>query len=199
MILVFFKGFVVSAGLIIAIGAQNAFVLTQGIKRQHWLIIPLICAVCDALLISAGVAGMGTIVSDYPEFTRYVAWGGAAFLFWYGFKSLQSVFRPGTLEESNRETSTVGKAVATTLALTFLNPHVYIDTVLLIGTIGSQFPDGEKFLFAAGAMSASFVWFFMLSFGGRLLKPMFQKTVSWQILDSFVCATMIFVGVSLII
>lgn len=199
MSLVFLKGFGVGAGLIIAIGAQNAFVLTQGIKKEYWIIIPLICAVCDALLITAGVAGMGRIVADNPELARYTAWGGAAFLFWYGLCALRSVFKKNSLDERRTGTATLGAAILTTLALTLLNPHVYIDTVLLIGSIGSQFINEQKIMFTAGAICASFTWFFCLSLGGTLLKPLFQKQRSWRILDSLVCVTMITIGFSLVL
>jgi len=199
MSLVFLKGFGVGGSLIVAIGAQNAFVLSQGIKKEYWIIIPLICAVCDALLIIAGVGGMGHIVADNPEFARYAAWGGAAFLFCYGFGSLRSAFKKSTLDESQRHMTTVGAAILTTLALTLLNPHVYIDTVLLIGSIGSQFLNEQKILFGAGAICASFIWFFSLSLGGSLLKPLFQKEISWRILDTLICATMWSIGTSLVL
>ena len=199
MSLVFLKGFGVGAGLIVAIGAQNAFVLTQGIKREFWIIIPFICAMCDAVLITAGVSGMGQLVSENPQFSQYAAWGGAAFLFWYGAMALRSVFKSTALEESSIAKVTFKTAILTTLALTLLNPHVYIDTVLLMGSIGSQFMGDEKVLFAAGAITASFVWFFLLSVGGSLLKPLFQKPISWKALDGFVCVTMWSIASSLIL
>ncbi len=199
MVLVFLKGFGVGAGLIIAIGAQNAFVLSQGIKREFWIIIPLICSVCDAILITAGVSGMGQLVSENPRFSQYAAWGGATFLFWYGAMALRSVFKSTVLDESQVATATFKTAILTTLALTLLNPHVYIDTVLLMGSIASQFMGDEKMLFAAGAILASFIWFFLLSFGGSLLKPLFQKPISWKLLDGFVCVTMWSIASSLIL
>lgn len=190
MILIFMKGFGVGAGLIVAIGAQNAFVLTQGIKRQFWIIIPLICALCDAVLISAGVSGMGHILSENENFTLIARWGGAAFLFLYGSMALRSVFRSDTLEMGRSTITTLKGAVLTTLALTLLNPHVYIDTVLLMGTIGNCFQGEKRVMFAAGAISASCVWFFSLSMGGTLLKSLFQRPVAWKVLDGVVCITM---------
>ena len=125
--------------------------------------------------------------------------GGATFLFWYGAMALRSVFKSTVLDESQVATATFKTAILTTLALTLLNPHVYIDTVLLMGSIASQFMGDEKMLFAAGAILASFIWFFLLSFGGSLLKPLFQKPISWKILDGFVCVTMWSIASSLIL
>lgn len=199
MTFIFLKGLGVGAGLIVAIGSQNAFVLSQGIKKEYWILIPLICSVCDAALICVGIAGMGSMVKMHPELLRYTAWGGALFLFWYGFLSLRSAFKRGRLDESRIKVATLGATVLTTLALTLLNPHVYLDTVLLIGTIGSQFVHEQKIVFGAGAITASFIWFFVLSLGGSLLAPLFKKPMSWKILDSLVCVTMWTIGSSLIL
>ena len=199
MLLVFLKGLGVGAGLIIAIGSQNAFVLTQGIKKEYWIIIPLICFICDAVLIILGVAGMGGLVSSNPGLIRYTAWGGAIFLFWYGFIALRSAFKRGSLDESRINVATLKATIITTLALTLLNPHVYLDTVVLIGSIGSQFLHEQKIFFASGAILASLIWFFLLSLGGSLLGPLFKKNISWKILDTLVCITMWSIGGSLIL
>lgn len=198
MILTFSKGFGVGAGLIIAIGAQNAFVLSQGIKRHHEFLIPLICSVCDAVLIVCGICGMGAIVAANPGFAKIAAWAGALFLFWYGFNAFRSALKPGSLEISDGTSASLGATVATTLGLTLLNPHVYLDTVVLIGGIGSQFHGLDRQMFALGAVLASFVWFFALSFGGRVLAPLFKRPMSWRVLDSLVCATMWSIAISLV-
>ncbi len=176
---------------------QNAFVLSQGIKREYWILIPLICSVCDAALISVGIAGMGSMVKMHPELLRYAAWGGALFLFWYGFLSLRSAFKRGRLDESRIKVATLGATVLTTLALTLLNPHVYLDTVLLIGTIGSQFVHEQKIVLVQGPLPPR-LYGFCSQPGGSLLAPLFKKQISWKILDSLVCITMWSIGSSLI-
>ena len=141
---------------------------------------------------------MGAIVAANPGFARMAAWGGALFLFWYGFNAFRSALNPGSLEAGDGTSISLGAAVATTLGLTLLNPHVYLDTVVLIGGIGSQFHGLDRQMFALGAVLASFVWFFALSLGGRILAPLFKRPVSWRILDSLVCATMWTIAVSLV-
>lgn len=186
----FFKGMGIGAGLIIAIGAQNAFVLSQGIRRQHMFIIPLVCSLCDAALIALGVAGAGTLLSRHPVLTSAAAWAGAAFLFWYGFSAFKSAWNKTQLSPAHGLPQTLVRTLATTLALTLLNPHVYLDTVVLLGSIASQFPDGRRAWFGTGAATASVIWFFSLSLGGRLLAPVFANPVSWKILDTVVGVTM---------
>ncbi|MCP4120109.1 MAG: amino acid transporter [Desulfobacteraceae bacterium] len=198
MDMAFVKGFGVGAGLIVAIGAQNAFVLSQGIRRNHVIVIPLICSVCDAILITCGICGVGSLVASTPGLAKITAWGGALFLFWYGLNALRSAMKPGSLQASDPVSGTLTATVTATLGLTLLNPHVYLDTMVLIGTIGSQFAGEERRLFAMGAILASFVWFFGLSMGGRVLAPLFQRPVSWRILDSLVGITMWTIATSLV-
>ncbi|MBI9088316.1 MAG: amino acid transporter [Desulfobacterium sp.] len=198
MVMAFAKGFGVGAGLIIAIGAQNAFVLSQGIRRNHEIVIPLICSICDAILIILGICGVGSLVASNPGLAKATAWGGALFLFWYGFNALRSAMRPGSLETTHQVSGTLKATVIATLGLTLLNPHVYLDTMVLIGTIGSQFAGEERRLFAMGAILASFIWFFSLSMGGRVLAPLFQRPISWRILDSLVGITMWGIATSLV-
>ncbi len=187
---VFLQGMAVGAGLIIAIGAQNVFVLSQGIRKQyHWL-IALICSLSDVMLIFIGAAGVGTLVAGNHALQTGAAWLGAAFLGWYGLRAFMGVFKETSLEQKKREDSSMRIIVLTALALTFLNPHVYIDTVLLLGSIGGQYQAGERYLFALGASVSSVLWFFALSFGGTLLAPVFQKSISWKLLNVFVCVTM---------
>ena len=194
----YFSGFGLGAGLIIAIGAQNAFVLSQGVRRRFFILIPAICALCDVLLISAGVAGMGGIFSRSLLLRRLAAGGGALFLLWYGFRSFRSVFRSENLEIENAGPATAGKAVLMTLGVTLLNPHVYLDTVVLLGSISSRYSSTGRWIFAAGAASASLIWFFTLSLGGRLLSPLFRRPLAWKILDGLVGCIMWILAASLI-
>jgi L-lysine exporter family protein LysE/ArgO len=194
----FFQGFGTGGGLIVAIGAQNAFVLTQGVRGNHPLIVALICILCDVLFISAGIAGVGTAVATRPALTLWVAWGGAGFLLFYGWGSLRSAIRGGSLTAADRPPLSLRAAVFTTLAVTLLNPHFYLDTVVLLGGLSSQFRGQSRLLFWAGAISASIIWFISLSLGGRMLAPLFSRQISWRILDSLVCLTMWGIAASLV-
>jgi len=198
MLLTFFKGFGTGAGLIIAIGAQNAFVLSQGVKKNHFILIPLICAVCDALLIILGVTGMGALIASNKTLSLVAGIGGAIFLFLYGIGSFRSAFRGGSLSADQRVEPSLKTIVLTTLAVTLLNPHVYLDTVILLGSISSQFPPPGHLFFGAGAVTASFVWFFSLSLGGKLLAPLFSKESAWRILDTLVGITMWAIALSVL-
>lgn len=199
MTFAFLQGFGTGGGLIIAIGAQNAFVLSQGIKRNYPLIIATICIVCDATLIAIGVAGVGTAVAASPLLSNLATWGGSAFLFWYGFSSLKSAIKGGSLDPSSDAIPALKPIIITTLTLTLLNPHLYLDTVVLIGSISGQFPADERFFFGAGAICASIVWFLSLSFGARLLSPIFKKELAWRILDIIICCIMWTIAVLLIL
>ncbi|EKD39114.1 MAG: hypothetical protein ACD_75C00507G0009 [uncultured bacterium] len=190
MVNIFLQGMGVGAGLIIAIGAQNAFVLTQGIRRQHHWLIAGICSFSDMLLIFAGAAGVGGIVAAKPALQTGAAWTGALFLFWLGVKACRGALAGNHLQERQEVAAGLRTAVLTTLALTFLNPHVYIDTLLLLGSIGGQYREMERMTFALGASVSSFLWFFSLSIGGTLLAPLFQKSMAWRILDLVVWITM---------
>ncbi|WP_457554273.1 LysE/ArgO family amino acid transporter [Desulfobacula sp.] len=190
MLLTFLTGFGTGSVLIIAIGAQNAFVLSQGIKKNHYLIIPLICALCDGVLISFGVTGMGIFIASSKSLSLIAGIGGAVFLFIYGIGSFRSAIKGGSLSTSQKTESSLKSAVITTFAVSLLNPHVYIDTIILLGSISSQFrPPGHLF-FGAGAVMASFIWFFFLSLGGKMLGPFFTKESSWRVLDTIVGITM---------
>ncbi len=195
---VFFQGMAVGAGLIIAIGAQNVFVLTQGIRKQyHWL-IAFICSMSDMLLIFIGAAGVGSYVAENHALQTAAAWLGAIFLSWYGGRALLCVSSTKALKEDKSTCCGLKIIIATTLALTFLNPHVYIDTILLLGSISGQYQLRDRWLFALGASVSSFLWFFSLSFGGALLAPIFQKSVSWKLLNGLVCVTMWAIAVQLV-
>jgi L-lysine exporter family protein LysE/ArgO len=190
MFLAYVQGMAVGAGLIIAIGAQNAFVLTQGIRRQHHLLVAAICFSCDTVLIVVGVAGVGRAVAGRPLLQLAAAWAGAVFLFAYGARALSAAMATNALKANRGRPASLQEVVATTLAVTLLNPHVYLDTVLLLGGISSQFAHEERFFFALGACSASCLWFFSLSIGGTLLAPIFAKPGAWRLLDLFVCGSM---------
>lgn len=180
----FVEGCGTGAGLIIAIGAQNAFVLKQGILKNHVFVTVFICACIDALLISIGVGGFGIILTSNAFLLAIARWGGAAFLFYYGFRSFRAVLKSESLKlESSPERPDLKMSLVTALALSLLNPHVYLDTVILLGSIGAQFPDSERVFFALGAMLASFIWFFALGYGARYLGPLFQKPLAWKVLD----------------
>ena len=184
MLVPFLQGAGVGGGLIIAIGAQNAFVLSHGVRRNHPLPIALVCGLCDALLILLGVSGVGTLVASNPLLGQIAAWGGALFLLWYGMRSLQSALRGDTLQAESSAKNTLPAVLGATLAVTLLNPHVYLDTLVLLGGISGQFPAQERYLFGAGAMTASFAWFLVLSLGAGLLAPLFRHPLAWRILDT---------------
>lgn len=189
MFLSFFSGFVLSLTLILAIGAQNAFVLRQGLRREHVFWVCLTCGLSDAILIAAGVAGVGALTAALPWFEVVMRYGGAAFLIWYGAQNALSAWRGGAaMDAMNGTPQSLRRAVLTLLALTWLNPHVYLDTVILIGSISSQYPD--RLAFGLGATLASVTFFFSLGYGARLLSPVFRRPASWQILDGIIALTM---------
>ncbi len=198
MITPFIHGFGASGGLIVAIGAQNAFVLSQGVRGNHHLAIALICILCDGIFITAGIVGFGASVSANATLAQWVTWGGAGFLIFYGFGSFRSAIRGGSLEANDKAVKSLGAAIITTLAVTLLNPHFYLDTVILLGGISSRFHGQSRLLFWAGAILASTLWFICLSLGGRMLAPVFKKQISWRILDTMVCATMWVLAISLL-
>jgi len=196
----YLKGLGLGAGLIIAIGAQNAHVLRMGLRRQHVALTVLVCIACETLLISAGVAGIGTLIERNPLLLGLARWGGAGFLVWYGFRSWRSALRPATLHASSGAVElSARQALATVLAVTLLNPHVYLDTVVLLGAIGGQQGLDGKWWFALGAMSAAVVWFTLLGFGARLLSPWFARPVAWRILDGVIGVVMFALAATLLL
>lgn len=191
-------GFALGFSLILAIGAQNAFVLRQGLRGAHVLAVVLTCAISDALLIAGGVAGFGALAEAVPLFETVMRWGGAAFLIWYGARNFLSAWRGGeALMDQGDTTQSLKAAVMTCLALTWLNPHVYLDTVVLIGSISAQYDN--RLAFGLGAMSASFVFFFSLGYGARALRPLFTSARAWQVLDIIVGLTMWAIATKLIL
>ncbi len=189
---VLLQGFGLGASLIIAIGAQNAFVLRQGLKRKYVFLTASICTLCDIILIALGIAGLGTLISTNPMLTQIATWGGAIFLFYYGFRSFRSALKTNTLEAESTtlQPLRVRDTVVTLLAISLLNPHVYLDTVVLVGSIGAHYPANQRLFFALGAMSASFIWFFGLAYGAAWLTPLFRKPIAWRILDALVGCVM---------
>jgi L-lysine exporter family protein LysE/ArgO len=194
------EGFATSAGLIIAIGAQNAFVLKQGILKNHVFATVFICAVIDALLIILGVGGFGQILTSSILLLSLARWGGAAFLFYYGFRSFRAVFKTESLKvnQGRGHLPNLKETISTALALSLLNPHVYLDTLVLVGSIGAQFSSGERPYFTFGAIFASFVWFFTMGFGARYLGPLFQKPIAWKILDFIIGCVMWLIALTLV-
>ena len=193
----FFAGFALGLSLILAIGAQNAFVLRQGLRRMHVLPVVLVCALSDALLIAAGVAGFGALAEVVPGLEFWMRIFGAAFLIWYGARTLLSAWRGGATLEAASGSQSLRAAVLTCLALIWLNPHVYLDTVVLLGAISAQYE--ARVVFAIGAMSASFVFFFSLGYGARALAPVFARSRAWQVLDLIIGLTMWAIAAKLLV
>ncbi len=182
------QGFFVSFGLIVAIGAQNAFVLKQGLLKQHIFWVCLVCLACDIILMSVGVLGLGSLISQSKTTTLILAIFGAIFLLWYGFCAFRSAYHGNTnlLVNDTSDKTSLKQTIATTLALTLLNPHVYLDTIVLVGSIASPLSDTQKYYFLIGAFGASAIWFFSLGYGSRLLSVLFAKPSTWRILDTLI-------------
>lgn len=189
---VFTTGFALAATLIIAIGAQNAFVLRQGLRREHIAAIVAFCVVADVALMSAGVAGLANVLGKAPVLTSVLTVGGSLFLGWYGVQALRRALQPQALQAAaGNEPTTLRSAMAQAVGFTLLNPHVYLDTVLLLGSVGARQPAELRFWFLGGATLASGAWFSALGFGARLLAPMFARPRAWRVLDFMVGATML--------
>ena len=190
-------GLVTGLSLIVAIGAQNAFVLRQGLARQHVGLVVAVCAVSDLVLIAAGVAGIGTLVEQAGWVLDVVRWLGVAFLGWYGVASLWRARSAEALSAAHGNGLTARAAVLRAVALTWLNPHVYLDTVLLLGSIANQQGPGGRWWFAAGAGLASVAWFSGLGFGARLAHGALASPRAWQVLDVLIGLTMLAIAVRL--
>lgn len=203
MIAALLGGFALSFSLILAIGAQNAFVLRQGLRGAHVFAVCLTCALSDALLIAAGVAGFGALSDAIPGLAPVMRWGGAAFLLVYGALSFRAAIG-GTdalnPAENGAAAGSLSRTLATCLALTWFNPHVYLDTLVLIGSVASQYAEGTaRLTFGIGAVSASFVFFFALGYGARLLRPLFARPAAWRVLELLVGVVMWAIAVALIL
>jgi L-lysine exporter family protein LysE/ArgO len=194
----FLPGFLTMASLIVAIGAQNAYVLRTGLARHHVGLVVAVCALSDAVLVAAGVLGVGGLVTAHPGLLTVVRWVGAAYLVGYGMLCLRNARHPKGLEVGGTQRSRSG-VLATVLALTWLNPHVYLDTVLLVGSLANQHgPDG-RWWFAAGAAVASVAWFTSLGYGARLLAPLFARPATWRVLDLAIAVIMFTIAVTLLL
>ncbi len=194
----YLNGLLVAVGLIMAIGTQNAFVLAQSLRREHHLPVAAFCVVCDALLVAAGVFGLATLLAQNPVLLSVARWGGAVFLLWYGTQALRRAFSASSLEQSAGHTARSLKAVMlSALAVTLLNPHVYLDTVLLIGSLGAQ--QSVPGAYVVGAASASLLWFFTLALGAAWLAPWLARPNTWRLLDLLVAVMMFTVAVQLIV
>lgn len=187
----YFAGLGASLGLIVAIGAQNAFVLRQGIRREWVLPVVLVCMASDAVLIFAGVVGIGAVVQGAPVLLRVIRWIGVAFLAAYGFFAAKRALRPGSLRAAESGANgTLWAALGTTLALTWLNPHVYLDTLVLLGSLANAQGEG-RWTFGVGAATASALWFPLLGYGARALSGFFARPAAWRVLDAFVAVLMV--------
>ncbi len=192
------QGFLLGGSLILAIGAQNAFVLRQGLRGEHVLLVCSVCALSDAVLIAAGVAGFGIVVASLPWIEPAFRLTGAAFLLVYGVRALVSAWRPGgeALVAAERAAPSWRSALATCLAFTWLNPHVYLDTVVMLGSISSRYA-GQRVEFAVGAIVASFAFFYTLGYGARTLQPVFARPSAWRVLDAGVGIVMLVLAAGL--
>ena len=195
------KGYTTGTSLIVAVGAQNAFVLRQGIAKSYVFIVALLCSIIDALMITAGVKGVGVLITGNPTLLFVAKYGGSAFLFYYGAKSFyNAMFKEHDITDVHIAKAKGLKAtIITLLAMTLLNPHLYLDTMVLIGSIGAQFYGLERSIFLLGAIIASFVWFFVLSYGAGYLAPLFKKPTAWKILDVLIGIMMWGIAISLIL
>lgn len=183
--------------LIVAIGAQNAFVLKQGLMRHHVFWVCLFCALSDAALILLGVTGMSRILSEAPMLAEAMRWAGAAFLIWYGARSFRAAWQGGEALRPEGNRATLVRTLAVIAALTWLNPHVWLDTVVLLGTVSAQWPDPGAF--GLGAMTGSFLFFFTLGYGARLLAPVFARPRAWQVLELGIGVLMWSIALALIL
>ncbi|WP_137974195.1 LysE/ArgO family amino acid transporter [Pseudomonas sp. F(2018)] len=192
----YLNGLLVAAGLIVAIGAQNAFVLAQSLRREHHLPVAALCVLCDALLVAAGVFGLAAVLAKSPLLLAVARWGGAAFLLWLGVQALRRALSPQALQQQDSGPRSRRAVLLAALAVTLLNPHVYLDTVLLIGSLGAQQPVPGAY--ALGAASASLLWFFTLALGAAWLAPWLARPATWRLLDLAVAAMMFAVAWQLI-
>lgn len=192
------KGLGMGGSLIVAIGAQNAFVLTHALRNQHITAIASLCIFIDALLIVAGIWGLGELIQLFPHLVLITSWAGALFLVVYGSLAFKRALQPSSLTTTNYKTITLKTALLTTLAFSLLNPHVYLDTVVLLGSIGGQLPDTQPWWFALGAALASALWFSVLAWGGKRLAPWFATPRNWQRLDIGVGLIMWTIALSLL-
>ena len=195
----FIAGFLSGLVLIVAIGAQNSFVLRQDIRREHRPPVALICIVSDVVLISAGIAGLGALIQTSTLLLAATRYGGAAFLFAYAVFAARRAWQGEQLIVEENGAMPLATAVVTCLGFTFLNPHVYLDTVVLLGSLANQQGESGRWVFGTGAATASLVWFTALAYGASLLAPMFRKQAAWRVLDSIIALVMFGLATSLLL
>jgi L-lysine exporter family protein LysE/ArgO len=183
-------GFATTLSLIVAIGAQNAFVLRQGLRREHVLPVVLVCSLSDALLITSGIAGLGALLTRSELALDIAKYGGAAFLYLYAAFAAKRAVKPGSISPADHAPTALRSVLLTCLGFTYLNPHVYLDTVVLLGSLANQRGTDGRWLYGMGAVTASFTWFFSLGFFARKLTPLFARPRAWQILDSTIAVLM---------
>jgi L-lysine exporter family protein LysE/ArgO len=191
-------GFLLGGSLIVAIGAQNAFVIRQGVLKSHIFWVCLFCSLCDAILIWAGVFGLGALIKTLPLLVPVMTYGGAAFLIWYGVKAFRRGMNPSGLGATSEQAVRLTAALMACAAFTLLNPHVYLDTVILVGSIANARPPGEQVPFAMGASLASFVWFFALGYGAKALGPWLGQPRVWRVIDFCIAGVMLLLAFKLL-
>jgi L-lysine exporter family protein LysE/ArgO len=202
-VLTFLAGLGLGLSLIVAIGAQNAFVLRQGVRREHVGVVVLVCAVSDALLYTAGGAGLGALIEQHPGLMEVARWAGAAVVLGYGALAARRAWRGGEELEAARDAARpdagrrLRPVLLTALALTWLNPHVYLDTVVLQGSIAAGYGD-DRWLFTTGAVVSSMLWFVALGYGARFLAPLLRRPGAWRVVDGVIALIMVAVAVSLV-
>jgi L-lysine exporter family protein LysE/ArgO len=190
------SGFLAGLSLIIAIGAQNAFVIKQGLLHSHVTLVVVICSTADALLIVLGIGGLGTLIHSQPRSLEYIRWFGVLYLTWFGIKSVRSALSTHSLEVQGQQEKSALKVLLTVLTFTFLNPHVYLDTVILLGSIANQFSD-QRWFFAVGASLGSVLWFSAIGYGARAASKYMTRPFFWKILDSMIAIIMFAIAISL--
>jgi len=189
-------GFLTGLSLIIAIGAQNAFVIRQGLARSHVFLVVAICAIADTVLIFLGTGGLGTLIQSQPRALEFIRWFGVVYLIWFGIKSIRSIFTADAMSIEGATTASRSAVIASVLGFTLLNPHVYLDTVILLGSISNQFQD-DRWYFALGASLGSILWFSTIGFGAQAASRFMTKPIFWKILDSMIAIVMFSVAIFL--
>ena len=192
-------GFALGGSLIIAIGAQNAFVIRQGVLNQYVFWICLFCSMSDAILIWSGIYGLAAVLAVAPQMLALLRYGGAAFLVWYGVKAFRRALDPNAMTVSDSNSKSLVSALAMCAAFTWLNPHVYVDTVLLVGSIANARVSGEQLPFAFGASLASFVWFFVIGYGAKALRGPLSQPKVWRGIDAAIAGIMFWIAIKLLL
>ena len=193
----FMPGFFTGLSLIIAIGAQNAFVIRQGLTKRYVFTVVAICSIIDASLIALGIGGLGAAIAGLPWLLEVIRWFGVAYLTWFGIKSLISATKNQTMDASGVESKSAGKVITTVLAMSLLNPHVYLDTVIFVGGVGNTFGE-NRWLFAYGAMLASLVWFTSIGYGAKAASRFMSKPIFWKVLDGLIAVIMFTLAITLV-